>query len=137
MKAENRTADDIINYLCEDERYGYGIDQSSMEKARVLKMVNIRYAISLNSFQKYIPTTVASNVSDKTVAEIMENSDRLQGVNIAEDSLRKYTDSEYFASLIGYTGKISQEEYNEKKDSSREYTLTDIVGKSGLEQDYG
>lgn len=133
-KEENVSADDIINYLCEDERYGYGIDQSSMEKSRILKMVNIRYAISLNSFQKYIPTTIASNVSDETVAEIMENSDRLQGVNIAEDSLRRYTDSKYFASLIGYTGKISQEEYNEKKESSKEYTLTDIVGKSGLEQ---
>lgn len=133
-KEENASADDIINYLCEDERYGYGIDQSSMEKSRILKMVNIRYAISLNSFQKYIPTTIASNVSDETVAEIMENSDRLQGVNIAEDSLRRYTDSKYFASLIGYTGKISQEEYNEKKESSKEYTLTDIVGKSGLEQ---
>lgn len=133
-KEENASANDIINYLCEDERYGYGIDQSSMEKSRILKMVNIRYAISLNSFQKYIPTTIASNVSDETVAEIMENSDRLQGVNIAEDSLRRYTDSKYFASLIGYTGKISQEEYNEKKESSKEYTLTDIVGKSGLEQ---
>lgn len=133
-KEENASADDIINYLCEDERYGYGIDQSSMEKSRILKMVNIRYAISLNSFQKYIPTTIASNVSDETVAEIMENSDRLQGVNIAEDSLRRYTDSKYFASLIGYTGKISQEEYNEKKESSKEYALTDIVGKSGLEQ---
>lgn len=133
-KEENASADDIINYLCEDERYGYGIDQSSMEKSRILKMVNIRYAISLNSFQKYIPTTIASNVSDETVAEIMENSDRLQGVNIAEDSRRRYTDSKYFASLIGYTGKISQEEYNEKKESSKEYTLTDIVGKSGLEQ---
>lgn len=133
-KEENASADDIINYLCEDERYGYGIDQSSMEKSRILKMVNIRYAISLNSFQKYIPTTIASNVSDETVAEIMENSDRLQGVNIAEDFLRRYTDSKYFASLIGYTGKISQEEYNEKKESSKEYTLTDIVGKSGLEQ---
>lgn len=133
-KEENASADDIINYLCEDERYGYGIDQSSMEKSRILKMVNIRYAISLNSFQKYIPTTIASNVSDETVAEIMENSDRLQGVNIAEDSLRRYIDSKYFASLIGYTGKISQEEYNEKKESSKEYTLTDIVGKSGLEQ---
>lgn len=133
-KEENASADDIINYLCEDERYGYGIDQSSMEKSRILKMVNIRYAISLNSFQKYIPTTIASNVSDETVAEIMENSARLQGVNIAEDSLRRYTDSKYFASLIGYTGKISQEEYNEKKESSKEYTLTDIVGKSGLEQ---
>ena len=34
-KEENASADDIINYLCEDQRYGYGIDQSSMEKSRI------------------------------------------------------------------------------------------------------
>ena len=75
-------------------------------------MVNLRYAIGLNSFQKYIPTTLATDVSDETVASIMENLDQLEGVDIAEDSMRRYTDSKYFASIIGYTGKISQEEYN-------------------------
>lgn len=133
-KEKNATAQEIIDRLCGDERYGYGIDQTAMEKQRVLKMVNIRYAINLNSFQKFIPTTVASNVSDKTVAVIMENLDRLQGVNIAEDYLRRYEDSEYFASLMGYTGKISQEEYNERKESEHKYVLTDVVGKSGIEQ---
>ena len=42
----------------------------------------------------------------------MENQDSLTGVNITEDSLRRYPDGEYFASIIGYTGKISQEEYD-------------------------
>ncbi len=132
---QNMSAAEIIDYLCTDETYGYGIDQDKLEKAQVLKLVNIRYAISLNSFQKYIPTTVAEDVSDQTVASIMENLDNLQGVDIAEESLRRYTDSKYFANIIGYTGQISQEEYDSLDSSEKEnYSLTDTVGKSGLEQ---
>lgn len=131
----NMSAAEIIDYLCTDETYGYGIDQDALDRSQVLKMVNIRYAIGLNSFQKYIPTTVAEDVSDETMAEIMEHLNELQGVDIAEESLRRYTDSKYFANLIGYTGQISQEEYNALGEEEKEqYDLTDTVGKSGLEQ---
>lgn len=101
-----------MHYLCTDDIYGYGIDDTSEDKAHILKLVNLRYAINLNSFQKYIPTVLASDVSDETAAAIMENLDMLEGVNIEEESLRRYTDSKYFASIIGYTGKISQDEYD-------------------------
>ena len=65
----------------------------------------------------------------------MENQSSLTGVDIEEDSLRRYADGEYFASLIGYTGQISQEEYdNLSADEKKKYSLSDIVGKSGIEQ---
>lgn len=132
---EKQSATDIMNYLCTDEVYGYGILQKDLDPVHVLKLVNMRYAINLNSFQQFISTTLASDVSDKTVAAIMENLDTLDGVDISEDSLRRYTDSKYFASIIGYTGKISQEEYDAlDADQKKKYSLTDIVGKSGLEQ---
>lgn len=129
------TAADIIDYLCTDKTYGYGIDQSTMSKEEVLKYVNIRYAMSLNRFQKYVATTIASDVSESTTAAIMENIDMLQGVNIAEDSIRVYNDSKYFANIIGYTGQISQDEYDDlDEDVQDKYSLTDIIGKAGLEQ---
>ena len=132
---KNSTPDDIIKFLCSDKLYGYGIDYENLPKDYVLKLINMRYAIRLNSFQKYIPTTLATDVSDETVAMIMENSDRLEGVSIAEDSMRRYVDSKYFASIIGYTGQISNEEYNSlDKERQEKYSLTDIVGKSGLEK---
>lgn len=108
-----------INYYSEEDAY---------------KITVLRYAISQNSFKKYVLTTVAKNVSEETVAVIKENSDILQGVDIMEDSIRKYVDSVYFSHIIGYTGKISQEEYDKlsKKDDS--YTLNDVIGKSGIEQ---
>lgn len=129
------TASDIIDYLCTDKTYGYGIDQSALSKEEVLKYVNIRYAMSLNRFQKYVATTIASDVSEETTAAIMENIDTLQGINIAEDSIRLYNDSKYFASIIGYTGQISQDEYNDlDPETQKKYSLTDIIGKAGLEQ---
>ncbi len=65
----------------------------------------------------------------------MENLDKLEGIDIERGILRRYTDSKYFASIIGYTGKISQEEYDAlDKDEKKRYSLSDIVGKSGLEQ---
>lgn len=64
-----------------------------MDKSTVLKLINIRYQIWLNSYQKYISTTIAEDVSDATVADIMENLDKLSGINVEEESLRKYDDS--------------------------------------------
>ena len=134
-KQQNMSAQDIIDYLCTDEIYGYGIDQKKMEKEDVLKLINVRYAISLNNFQKYITTTIAEDVSEETVADVMENLDSLQGVNIEEESLRRYTDSYCFANIIGYTGQISQEEYDAlSKEEQETYSKTDTVGKSGLEK---
>lgn len=134
-KQKNQSAEEIIHYLCTDKVYGYGLDDEKLDKEYILKMVNMRYAINLNSFQQYMSTTLAFDVSEETVAAIMENKDSLTGVDVEEDSLRRYTDSKYFASIIGYTGKISQEEYDAlDKNDKKKYSLSDIVGKSGLEQ---
>ncbi len=134
-KQKSISAEGLMDYLCTDEVYGFGINQSKMEKPDILKLVNIRYAISLNSYQKFIATTIAEDVSDETVAVIMEHLDDLQGISIAEESMRRYADSYCFANLIGYIGQISQEEYDAlSKEQQKEYSKTDTVGKSGLEQ---
>lgn len=135
---KNAKPQDVIDFLCAGKRekdYGFGIDQTAYSKKQVLELVAIRYDMHLNNYQKYIPTTIASDVSDETVAVIMENLSDLQGISIGEESLRVYPDSKYFASLIGYTGKISQDEYDalSKKDKKIYYN-TDIIGKSGIEQ---
>lgn len=132
---KNESAADIIHYLCTDKRSGYGINEKKLDKQSVLKLINIRYAIALNSYQKYIATTIAEDVSDDTVADVMENMDHLQGVNIDEKSLRKYTNNKCFANLIGYTGQISTEEYDAlSQKEQKEYDRTDTVGKAGIEK---
>lgn len=143
-KEKTATPDELMKYLCSTSRYGIGSytdedDSSSFveglgyTKEEVIKIVTIRYAMSANSYQKYISTTVANNVSEKTVAVIMENEDVLDGVSIAEGTIRKYNDSIYFAQIIGYTGKIDQEELKTLQEKDPSYDLNDTVGKSGIE----
>lgn len=142
-KEKNATADELMQYLCSTSRYGVGdytdddssgfVEGLGYTKEEVLKIVTIRYAMSANSYQKYISTTVANNVSEKTVAVVMENADVLDGVSIAEGTIRKYNDSIYFAQVVGYTGKIDQEELKTLQEQEPSYDLNDTVGKSGIE----
>ena len=130
---------DVMNFLCANKRksggYGFGVDTKSYTPERVLQIVTVRYHMNLNSFQRYIATVIASDVSAATVAAIKENMSELQGISIGEESLRLYPDSEYFAAILGYTGKISQDEYDSMSEEQKEkYALTDVVGKSGIEQ---
>lgn len=143
-KEKDATPDEVIRYLCSTSRYGIGDytdenDKNSFQeglgytKEEVLKILTIRYAMSANSYQKYISTTVANNVSEETVAVVMENSDVLEGVAISEGTMRKYNDSVYFAQILGYTGKVSNEELQTLQATNPKYDLNDTVGKSGIE----
>ncbi len=105
-----------------------------------LKLVTIRYAMYLTSYRKYIGTTVASDVSQETVAVVMENASDLPGVTIVEDTIRRYVDSQYFAHVLGYIGKISSDELTQLNEQVVEeggepdtYNINDVVGKSGIE----
>lgn len=131
---ELATPDQIMDYMCGEERYR--IDDADYSDEYRLKILNVRYAMSSNSYKRYVKTTVSSNVSDRTVAAVMENIMDLQGVSIEEDSIRVYPDAKYFAPLVGWIGKASDDEiegFNEELGTEK-YQLNDIVGKSGIEQ---
>ncbi len=125
------TAKQVMDYL-KDSFY---IDESYDEQT-AYEVVCIRYSMKSTTYSRYKPIVIAQDVSDKTVAYVNEHINEYEGISIEEDMIRKYNDSVYFASLIGYTGKISDSEYTElfAKDSS--YTTDDTIGKSGLEQYY-
>ncbi len=91
----------------------------------------------MNTYQKYEPVTIASDVSSETVAAIKENSANMTGVEVSEDTKRVYYDSYYFSHVIGYTGLISSDTLatmKEKEDNT--YTAADQIGKTGIERTY-
>ncbi len=145
LKYEEKTksAANVVDDMCKNFRIGDYEDPDDSStfvplkgytKKRALKILNIRYNMSHNSYQKYIDTTVATDVSDKTVADVMENASLLEGVSIEENTARKYVDSQYFSHLLGYTGKISEDELALLQAENKDYGLNDTVGKSGIEQ---
>ena len=132
---QTATAEQIMEYLMFDSKETYGISKE-YDQQTAYEIVVIRYGISSNRFSKYMTTTIAQDVSDETVAYVNEHSDELEGIEIEEDTIRKYNSSEYFASIIGYTGTISSDEYLEYSVKDSSYTENDTVGKAGLEKTY-
>ncbi|MBR4980967.1 MAG: penicillin-binding protein [Lachnospiraceae bacterium] len=150
---ETATAEEMMQYLAGYSRYGVGKSGDPLNprdsfvlgdgytKKEILQIVTIRYAMSANSFQKFIPTNVATDVNEQTVANILENIHDLPGAAIQEDTIRVYEDSVYFSHILGYTGKIDKEDLQTLNSSTSQtsgykdvYTLNDIVGKTGIEE---
>lgn len=135
---KNATAEDVYYFLKDGSKIYpmFGIsDEYSVEDT--LKIMAVRYAL-FNNYPKFNQITVASNVSEKTVAMVMENIADLPGVQIKQETKRVYHDSLYFAHMLGYTGLINSEELEQFNSEKGEdyYNSTDIVGKTGLEKEF-
>lgn len=143
------TAEEIVDYLSGSDGFSivlygddaytpeeleqYGLPQE-LTKQEVLDIAIMRYELNTNRFQRYMAVTIATNVSESTVAAIMENQDELQGIDVLEDSVRQYIDDESMGPILGYTGRASAEELEELKEQNPDYSNDAIVGKAGIEQ---
>ncbi|WMJ86422.1 penicillin-binding transpeptidase domain-containing protein [Anaerocolumna sp. MB42-C2] len=143
------TPEDMIKYLESESKfclYGERTSNYSMEelqkyglkahysKEETLGILGLRYMLSLNTFQKYMPITVSKDVSEKTMIYVKENSSELVGADIDQEWLRIYDGGEAFAHVLGYTGKISSEELERLKEKDSDYMAESVVGKTGIEQ---
>ena len=130
------SAQQIIDYMCSKRRFDISSDEYTLEQR--IKICTVRYALSLNSYQKYISTVIASDVNESTKAAIMEHKSELTGVDIKETYNRIYDYGIYYGNILGYTGYVSETEldslqYNEQ---GIQYLPGDIVGKTGIEASY-
>lgn len=129
----NATAEQIMEYLMGKDNFGIN---SKCDGDLAYRIVVVRYAMLGNRFARYKEVKIATDVSDKTVAYVNEHMDTLSGISVNEDMIRKYNYSEYFSSIIGYTGPISESEYTALHKKNKDYTQNDTVGKAGMEQYY-
>lgn len=125
------TADQVMYYLMQE----FYVDES-YDKQTAYEIVVIRYAMKSTTYSRYQTITIAQDVSDKTMAYVNEHSNELTGIKIEENTIRKYNDSTYFAALLGYTGTISDAEYEKLSATNSSYDRNDTIGKAGLEQYY-
>ena len=140
------TAPDLIELMCSDKFYGINSpNDTPQEKAQwnlpdqfsaeeVLLLCQYRSTLQANAYQRYNSITIAKDVSEETVSQLLENVGVLQGIDVTETYKRVYNDALYFAPIIGYTGQISAEELQELREKDPSYDAQDIVGKVGLEQ---
>ena len=118
-----------LNLLTDEE--GKPVTLSNLEK---LELVNIRYTIGLTAYRSYEGTTVVTHVKDETRVDILENQAKLLGVNCEQTTERVYNDAVPFSSLIGYVGKMPDEQLKELREKNPDYTLSDTIGRTGIEE---
>ncbi len=91
------TAQYAYNYL---RRSWYIPEEYTFEQAK--KIISIRQEVNLNNYRAYEPITIAYDVSEEVVSEIMEHSDELVGVQIAQSTTRIYPRGTLAAHILGY-----------------------------------
>ncbi|MDO4272032.1 MAG: penicillin-binding transpeptidase domain-containing protein [Eubacteriales bacterium] len=146
---KNATAADMVEFLSGSKGFSivlYGDNAYTAQELEshnlpqqltpqeILDIAIIRYELNTNSFKKYMPVTIATNVSENSVAAIMENQSQLQGIDVVEDSIRQYIDDVSMGPILGYTGKASSEELDSLREQNPDYSNDAIIGKAGIEQ---
>ncbi len=93
-------------------------------------------AMALQS-KKYLPTQaipVAEFVRKQVQWYVRENPRKFPGVEVVETPVRSYPKGDLAAQVLGYTGLISPDQYEQLKQDG--YGLNDTVGQSGVEFTY-
>lgn len=107
----------------------YSISSSDMKD--VLKIIAIRYEISTKGYSSTRSIKIAEDISKTSAIQFNEQNADFPGINIITQPIRTYTSGSLAAHIVGYIGKIGDEEYNEKKEEG--YGSSDYLGRAGVE----
>lgn len=106
----------------------YKIENEDITEVR--KIIAIRYAIVQEGYSSTKSITIAKDIPREAVGEFSESGDTFPGINISVQPVRQYKEGTLASHILGYASKISDTEYQEKKDT---YDQNDIIGKTGIE----
>lgn len=124
---------DIEDYCSAEQAFYKFKDKYKIEYedvSEVRKIIAIRYAISKEGYSSTKSLTIAKDIPREAIAEFSENSDEFPGINIVVQPVRQYKEGSLASHVLGYAAKISDSEYQSRKDK---YDQNDIIGKTGIE----
>lgn len=121
---ENTTAEECF-YIFKDK---YKINSETVEDTR--KIISIIYEIKTKGYSTIKPIEVAKGISLQSVQEFEEKSEEFPGIAVLKVPLRNYTMENLASHVLGYIGRINEDEYKTRKDT---YAPDDYIGKTGIE----
>jgi penicillin-binding protein 2 len=80
------------------------------------------------------PATLIQNMAKDPALVLIGRKDEFKGFAVQNNPIRDYKDPLVFSHLVGYTGKITEDELAARGDQA--YLLNDYIGKTGLEVQY-
>ena len=123
------SGDASVEEVIEFYKNKYEIENTEIND--VAKIIAMRYEIASKGYSSFKSVTLAKEISNESMLEIEERGNELPGVVITTYPMRKYVAGNVGSHIVGYVGKISSDEYKERK--SQGYSQNDIVGKAGIE----
>ena len=125
---ENTTVQDCYKKLLGR----YKIDENlSLSEQR--NLVSVHYNMELTGYSSSNPYVFAKDIKRSTVSAVSENTQGVSGIDVQTYLVRKAQDNDLATHILGALGSITEEEYEKLKDGEKTYSLTDSVGKFGIE----
>lgn len=93
-----------------------------------------RFKRELKRKRSFEKTALKYNLTEGEIARFSVNRHRFPGVDISPTLIRHYPKGEAFAHIIGYVGRINEEE--EKLIDKANYSASRHIGKTGVEKAY-
>ena len=125
--SEIATVDEVLDYYSEQ----YDVDGSYTPRQK-RDIIGVRYEMERTGFSANNPYILAEDIGDVLLAKIKEKNSQYPGVVISAAPVRDYVEGSMAAHILGRTGKIYKEEYEELKDQN--YSMNDTIGKQGIEK---
>ena len=119
------TVEDCFNALVSK----YKLEDYTQKDAR--DIASVYYSMVKTGFNTGRNYEFATDVSSALVSAVKERSDHFIGVDVQVSSERDYYDGTIAPHILGIVANISESEYESKKEEG--YTITDDIGKSGIE----
>ena len=146
--SSDKDADDSLEYLRSDEMLDMGVystaddymeelidrydlEEYSEDKKLCRDIASVRYNMELERFSSINPYTFAKDLSEEMTAIVSEYSQSLPCIDISTVNKRICVDGTLMPHILGITGPLTAEEYEENKDKG--YYYNDIIGKFGIE----
>jgi penicillin-binding protein 2 len=82
----------------------------------------------------FTPVILKDGLDETTAFRLREQLPRLPGIQIVVEPVRRYTAGPVLADVLGYTGRVDEQDYATLKDKG--YLASDRLGKAGVEATY-
>jgi len=129
----------VLKELDDDERTEVlaKLAEALSQTSKPTTVAELEARIADQRYSPYVPVPVASDVPEDLKIWIDERQDELPSVSAERVAVRRYPYGPLAAHILGYTGKITKEEFDAvDPDTTKPYTLNDAIGKAGIERMY-
>ncbi len=125
---ENATADECYSELL--KLYNVNDNLSTIQKRN---LVSVHYNMKITNYSSTNPYVFAEDIDRDTVSVVSENTQGVSGIDVQTYMVREAVDADLAPHILGALGSVTEDEYKNLKAEGKEYSLSDKIGKFGIE----